>query len=725
MTKFFGFRCVLILLLAGPVLAAEPATVRLADQGKPTAAVIVSTRGLRKGRLLAAQSAGQMLVEHLARMSGAKLPLMDEDELKAATVKDGRLTVTDQAAGGASSFVLVGAGRLAGEMGVKADDIPPGGILIRTVGNVVVIAGSNDASDSFTTRHAAVEFLERLGCRYLWPGPSGKVIPKKETIEIEATDYRFAPPIRQRHIRCAEWNEGMSAASAIGLTKDQWQASRKQAAEGEGSPEDWLAWQRDGGDIGLRGGHAFGDAWQKWGKEHPDWFALQPDGTRDQSAAGSRCRLCVSNPGLIEAVAADVIERATKDPTLHSVSLCPNDGGYSSFCMCENCKKLDPPGGPKIKMAMFKKVGQAEREEIDYVSLTDRYVYFWNAVAERVVKVHPKLLMVVDAYSYYQEPPVKLKLHPNLVLRYVISSAEQWQGWRERAGSVFWRPNILINGGRDCLLNVYAPTLADSFHQLAAGGAMATDFDSILDHWAVHGLNYYVAARLSWDSSLKYDDMLRDYCRSGFGPAAGGVEEYFAKAAEATDRIGHPPAPGLDESRLAELRGLLAKAQKAVDEAGREGSGGKKLLQAEEAGAISERLAMLRTGLNFTELQWRISALAAKAAASSTGKGKAPADASAGLSSAERDQARQLMTLNFHVLRDLSAHQPLAINVASLLSQNGNYAQWRGLGWSELAAELLKSEHPSGKLSGKENSLAEMEKSLGLGQAGPESRPGR
>ena len=25
------------------------------------------------------------------------------------------------------------------------------------------------------------------------------------------------------------------------------------------------------------------------------------------------------------------------------ISLSPNDGGYSNFCMCDECKKLDPP----------------------------------------------------------------------------------------------------------------------------------------------------------------------------------------------------------------------------------------------------------------------------------------------------------------------------------------------------------------------------------------------
>ena len=58
------------------------------------------------------------------------------------------------------------------------------------------------------------------------------------------------------------------------------------------------------------------------------------------------------------------------------------------------------------------------RRDFEHVSLTDRMVYFWNAIAEQVAKVHPDKLLVVDAYSVYAAPPVERKLHPNLVVRF-------------------------------------------------------------------------------------------------------------------------------------------------------------------------------------------------------------------------------------------------------------------------------------------------------------------
>jgi hypothetical protein len=97
------------------------------------------------------------------------------------------------------------------------------------------------------------------------------------------------------------------------------------------------------------------------------------------------------------------------------VALGPNDGGRTSFCTCPKCEALDSPKGRKIMLWDFTK---GKQREFEYVSLTDRTVFFWNAIAEKVAKVHPDKFLVVDAYSAYAAPPVERKLHPNLVVRF-------------------------------------------------------------------------------------------------------------------------------------------------------------------------------------------------------------------------------------------------------------------------------------------------------------------
>jgi len=179
-------------------------------------------------------------------------------------------------------------------------------------------------------------------------------------------------------------------------------------------------------------------------------------------------------------------------------------------------------------MLIFAKVGQSARTEIDYVSLTDRYLHYWNEIARRVTAVVPNQLFVIDAYSYYSDPPVREKLHPNLIVRYVPNEMAGWQGWRDAgAKRAYWRPNNLIGGYRTGVLKPTARSTAEKIQYLTKNGMLATDMDSIFDNWATQGLEYYTAARISWDPSLSFDSLLDDYCRSGFGAGAEQVKQYF------------------------------------------------------------------------------------------------------------------------------------------------------------------------------------------------------
>src|SRR5207247_1757454 len=123
----------------------------------------------------------------------------------------------------------------------------------------------------------------------------------------------------------------------------------------------------------------------------------------------------VSSPELIAAIAKEKIDELSRNPALLSVSIGPNDGGRPSFCTCPKCEALDAAKGRKVLLWDFSK---GSRRDFEHVSLTDRMVHFWNAIAEHVVKVHPDKFLVVDAYSVYSAPPVERKLHPNLVVRF-------------------------------------------------------------------------------------------------------------------------------------------------------------------------------------------------------------------------------------------------------------------------------------------------------------------
>ena len=379
-------------VVAPPLAGGAARPLTLAVDGRPSAVIVLSARPSA-----AARQGAEILADHLRQICGGRFATLRENALGDVAVKDGRLV---PAAGkvGVRNLILVGESGLARKLGATSKGLGPGGALIRTYPNALVLLGPDDAtpSDRFGTGHAVTGFLERsLGCRYLWPGEDGKVVPERKRIDVAHLDLRFTPVLRQRRIRSGGYGDRLQQGlDRLGATKEDYDRVNRQARATRSRDGGWFGWHRLGGSLQLRSGHAFGHMWRKYGKEHPEWFAMQPNGSRDQSQAPDRSRLCVSNRELIEAIAREKIDRLNRSD-LKSVSIGPNDGGRSTFCTCPECEKLDAPNGRKLELIDFSP--GANRRRFEHVSLTDRYVHFWNGIAERVAKVHPNAWLTADA----------------------------------------------------------------------------------------------------------------------------------------------------------------------------------------------------------------------------------------------------------------------------------------------------------------------------------------
>jgi len=631
--------------------AARADDLVLTADGKPRAAIIVAPS------IKPHDFSAKALAAHVEQMSGAKLPIVLERDLADAKVENGRIILP---AGklAADAFIIIGEGDLSQKLAVDAEGSGPGGIRLKTAGNAVVLLAKFDGLDNGrypVHARAMVRLLEELGCRYLWPGEIGKVVPHRPTITLKPLDVKFTPPIAQRNIRfVASIARGSAEGSQyLGFTPDQYRDIRTAALKTV-SEYDWGAWNGLGGNLGIAGGHSgcgLHGGWEEFGTAHPEWFAQQPDGTRDQTKAGGRWQLCVSNPQLVEHVAADILKRLAGK---QQPAVSPNDGGYSNFCMCDECKKLDAPNGPKIRMLVFDKVGESNRHEIDYVSLTDRYMHFWNAVAQRVTKEVPDQLFVIDAYSYYSDPPVREKPHPNLVVRYVPNETAGWQGWLAAgAKRGYWRPNNVHGGYREGAVKPSGRSTADKVRFFATHGALATDMDGIYDNWATQGIEYYVAARLSYDPSLSFDDLLADYCRTGFGAGAESIKQYFLLVEQGVTPLviaNRGQFPKIEPATIAKLREhLVAAAAATADD-----------------GPSRRRVDFLRAGFELTAVSAEAHRLKLAAAAGET---------------VDPAQAQALLERRWQLMRAMFERQPLAVNVAVVAAhdrQLNEPLKWKG-----------------------------------------------
>lgn len=636
LTRFAAVLLSCVVLAHTHVIAAT-----LVEKGQSHAVIIVPEKPSA-----VVEHAARVLRDHIKEISGADLLIRTEDKIKGSPSRE-------------QAWILVGEGKLTEKQGLTSKGLGPGGIVVHAKGDVVALFGADAGtpSDPHGTRYAVTTFLEdKLGVRYLWPGELGKIVPRRETITVTDFQHRYAPKLAQRRIRSMGYHDRLQVGlDRLGFTKADYERLTADAQRTRGESPDWFGWHRLGGTLNLQSGHAFTHLWAKYGKEHPDWFALQHDGSRDQSKNPDRARLCVSNPDLIAAIAKEKIEELNKNPNALGVSIAPNDGGRPAFCTCPKCEALDSAKGRKVLLWDF---SRGARRDFEHVSLTDRMVYFWNAVAEQVVKVHPDKLLVVDAYSVYAAPPVERELHPNLVVRfaplgyhaedYRQESLREWDGWSRAAKRIYFRPNLMLAGRRDGMPLVYVHKFGKDFRYLADHGMMGTDFDSCCHNWATQGLNYYVVARLQWNPEQEVDAIVDDYCRAGFGPAAKTVRRYFDGLEVLLDEAASKKAIAVsvfNPKALAALRKELEQARR----------------DARDDPTIAKRIAFLELGLRWAEIEARAHAFLADPA------------------TADKEAAKKTLDERFILMRQMFQEAPLAVNVAYV--SWGEDALWSRLGW--------------------------------------------
>ena len=654
------------LAAAGRALPAQAANfpeLLLVEARQPKAVIVLAAAPSP-----AATAGAKLLTDFVLRMSGAKLPVINETALKDVRFVDGRIEAAGL--GSTSTFILVGESAVADQLGLTSDGLRAGGILIRTLPNALVLLGldAKTPTDPWGTRYAVTTFLEEaLGCRYLWPGDSGLVIPQSDTVKVPAVEQKFTPIVLERKIRSNEYGERMQTGlDLLLLDKAAWDKARRITTP------DWFAWQRMGGTLGLHGSDGTiipPEAWDRFLKEHPEWFAMQADGSREPAPGEKRLRLCKSNPHLIEAIVEEKLKELRANPVLKCVSLITHDGGRTGFCLCPACKALDPAEGRPTEIWTYNHQA-AQVDKMPYVSLSDRMAWFNNQIAERVAKAYPDVLFLGSAYSCYTAPPLQVRLHPHVVVRYAgldynSDSARreglaEWDGWAQSASMVQFRPNLLLAGRKEGVPAIFVHKMAQDIRHMATRGLAGTDFDSCVHNWAVQGLNYYILAKLLWNPNLDVDAEIDTYCRAGFGNGWKEIKTYLGTLEQLMNQTAvenHAPGPDTPAGSIMipYTPEVLTQLRGDLDAAGRATSGD---------AASQRRIAFLRRGLEFTEVQAAAHRLLRRAA---------------DLSPEEKAEAAQLLDRRWFLMRKLFVEEHYAVNVAAVLQ--GEDRRFAHLGW--------------------------------------------
>jgi hypothetical protein len=457
----------------------------LVADGEPQAVIVLGTEASVQAR-----KAAEILQDYVERISGATLPIRGEDESNSGPQ------------------IFVGHSEAVRTLGI---DVPAGvtyemneeGFVIQSVSGNLVLAGNEDWDYRGTT-YAVFELLERLGCRWFFPGTFGEVIPSSKNLSVPELNLLERPDFRFRNLWYAGW---MPVEPDDQKKLQAWYPRNKMMPLRMSLPGD--------GSISRLAPAA------TYFESHPHVYALGKDGKRHKEM------LCMTEPESIRIGVETIKGYFRENPEAFTFGFAPPDG--FPLCHCEDCAAALPG---------FQGKGYGDP------SLSDLWFRFANTIAAEVYKEFPKRWVLTNGYSNRVRLPESISaFSPNLGIQSAVIQAcsihrigapHCWQ--RQTYEQVFNRWTdaldlVLVydyDPGK-AVDNLPFPALHNLKHDMPyfKERGLAGFWTEGSNSWMVTHLNYYIRAKLMWNAEADVDALVRDYCEKFYGPAAGPVERYI------------------------------------------------------------------------------------------------------------------------------------------------------------------------------------------------------
>jgi hypothetical protein len=480
-----------------------PAELVLVKDGQPVATIVTAASPSDNARVAAAE-----LQEFIEKISGARLPVVGDDSASSGTlILVGRSKLTDQIAD-----LRIPAGR--------TRNLNEEGFVIRTQGDRLVLAG-NDEKPYLGTRYAVIQFLHGLGVRWFMPGEIGEVVPRTSSISIRPMNVTQRPDFPVRDF----WEH---ARGNMAREEAEWKVHNMMnpdSADAFGIPTD--------GSVGKYLPKDQFDA-------HPDWFALNHDGTR------AKDHPCTTSEEMIQYFVEKVKAEARKGRRVSAFA--PVDG--NPRCWCDRCARIGNS---------FDGYGANERDPVPESSASNEWFYFVNRILTEVNKEFPDYLIATNGYANRDIPPemppdVVFNPSKNLVVMFANIGActihayddpkcwqmkrqgEMLQGFCKLCDKVWiynYNYTMLINKGT---LTPMVHRIRRNIPLLKKWGLLGF-YDQDEADLALTGIpTRLVRARLEWDTKADVDAILDDFFTKWFGPAGEPMKAYYAALEDAFDK---------------------------------------------------------------------------------------------------------------------------------------------------------------------------------------------
>lgn len=453
------------------------------------------------------------------------------------------------------------------------------------------LLGKDESNDQweYGTANAVYTFIqEPLGVRWLFPGPVGTEYPASAVITVPPTNFRYHPQFQMRM--------GIFAGS-------------RRDRNGEETTE-WMRHQRLLLDsLDANAGHPFVEWWDTYGASHPEFFALQPDGTRGTfPVKPGHLKLCQGEPKVWEAWLKETEETIKENPMQTVFSVSENDGSGSGLCVDPRSQAWDPPMTEGTPLVTY---NYAHNVRLERPPISDRYITFANKLDDLLMAKYPdsNFNVAVSAYGGVGRPaPLVAKPNDNVIILGVHNfllrgKAEREQemanfdAWSNVTKKLIWRPNL---GGSSGIhwgtTDVAFTRVAHDFKWVAERHTIGIFIDTLWNHWGTQGPLYYLMAQLAWNPDADPDAIVKDFCERSYGPAGKTMLSYWRLMEEMRNRIEDesPTRWRMLESPRFYTAEFFKKAQDMLTQAASE--------TAEGTGNYGKRVELAQAGLEYTEM---------------------------------------------------------------------------------------------------------------------------
>ena len=468
MCRLWTMTLLLTFALTASARAAGPEIV-LVENGK-SAYTIVKPAGPDPRRRV--DIAARLLRDILRQATGAQLRIVDESRFS----------------GGPA--IYVGMTRAAKRAGLPLDHVKGWQYLHRAKGRDLYLVGFDGKGGPKLPKHKAylgttrsvTKFLEdRLGVRFLLPGPNGRYVPKLKRLAVPADlDVRGAAPVFTYVVGRRTADVAYNVANNFLF-----------------SPV-----------LRSYGGHSYYTAVpsKKYAKTHPEYFALI-GGVRSPA----KNHLCISNPD-VQKLMIEEIERSM-DEGYEWIELAQTDGYVP--CDCPKCRALHPEPSERLWIVHRK-------------------------LAAEMAKRRPGKKVMIIAYGPTVHPPKTFDSFPkNVVIQMCHYAPEDFDEWTRfdvpKTVYVYNWGTYHVTGFGPKRTPRYADEQVKRFVASKVRGVyMCGAFECL----GLEGPVYYVYGRTLGDPTLNRETVTAEYYRLVFGKARAPMKAFYEDMYESLELYG-------------------------------------------------------------------------------------------------------------------------------------------------------------------------------------------